>query len=237
MIDLSDRDTCSALVTERHILGGESLRSIERSLGIGKTTLCAWCKRHGIPVRSKSEQAKITNRLPEVVAKRAGVNHWCYGKARPDSSARMIARNPTRMAGVKARAASSKAASWRDKPTAHESLLLSLLAGNEFAFQYAVGPYVLDFAFPRCMVGVELDGKVHDSAARKASDLIRDKWLIERGWKIIRLRQKHLRRPEKFLRVLVENVPNLQIVSALPASGRQYRVLIRDVENPTGRQG
>jgi very-short-patch-repair endonuclease len=70
---------------------------------------------------------------------------------------------------------------WR----AHEKLRLRPLTGLQR--QYRVGPYRLDFALPRQMVGIELDGhRTHSSTQAIAADRIRQRWFEANGWYIIR---------------------------------------------------
>ncbi|MEK9137729.1 MAG: hypothetical protein AAB393_11455, partial [Bacteroidota bacterium] len=71
-----DKSAVKTLISERHWRDGLSIRAIERELGIATSVLNAWCKRHGIVVRSKAEQITACNaadeagtcdsRLPEV---------------------------------------------------------------------------------------------------------------------------------------------------------------------------
>jgi very-short-patch-repair endonuclease len=70
---------------------------------------------------------------------------------------------------------------WR----AHERLRLRPLAG--LVRQYKVGQYRLDFAIPRKLVGIELDGhKTHSSTTAIAADRKRQRWFEANGWYIIR---------------------------------------------------
>ena len=53
--------------------------------------------------------------------------------------------------------------------------------------QHKVGQYRLDFALPRRMIGIELDGqRTHSSTQAIAADRRRQRWLEARGWYIIR---------------------------------------------------
>ena len=68
---------------------------------------------------------------------------------------------------------------------AHQRLKLRTLAG--LVRQYRVGQYRLDFALPRQMVGIELDGhRTHSSTAAIAADRQRQRHLEANGWYIIR---------------------------------------------------
>jgi very-short-patch-repair endonuclease len=70
---------------------------------------------------------------------------------------------------------------WR----AHERLKLWPLAG--LVRQYKVGQYRLDFALPKFLIGIELDGyRTHSSTQAIADDHKRQRWLESGGWYIIR---------------------------------------------------
>ena len=70
---------------------------------------------------------------------------------------------------------------WR----AHQHLKLRPLAG--LVRQYSVGQYRLDFALPRQMIGIELDGqRTHSSTKAIADDRRRQRWLEAHDWYIIR---------------------------------------------------
>ena len=67
----------------------------------------------------------------------------------------------------------------------HQRLKLRPLAG--LVRQYKVSPYRLDFALPRQMIGIELDGyRTHSSTMAIAADRQRQRWLESNGWYIIR---------------------------------------------------
>lgn len=53
--------------------------------------------------------------------------------------------------------------------------------------QLKVNKYFLDLAFLEHMIDVEIDGCQHDRADVKAKDQVRDKFLIENGWKVYRI--------------------------------------------------
>src|SRR6266480_3927234 len=230
------------LIAERHWRGGESIRSIERSIGIGKTTLSGSVKRFGIKIRTRKEQIAITNRAAEVVAKRSGDRHWAWGKrkesdawARAASERMSGSRNPAHHSMEKM--ARGRALTWRAVPTKCERFLATLFtkSGDSFVFQHAVGRFVLDFAWPAYRVGLEIDSTKR-GARRKAKALIRDRFLVEQGWKIIRASNEHAVRPWHLFTVLKQFVRQLKAVSAKPPGTRQYRVLVRDAQYPAGRK-
>jgi very-short-patch-repair endonuclease len=60
------------------------------------------------------------------------------------------------------------------------------LNGLKFRRQHGVGHYVVDFYHPQSMTVIELDGAVHDDLEVKKNDRMREEFLIERGYKVIR---------------------------------------------------
>lgn len=55
--------------------------------------------------------------------------------------------------------------------------------------QYRVGVYRLDFAWPELGVALEVDGWHHGEPARAARDAVRDRWLRQRGWLVLRVHE------------------------------------------------
>lgn len=70
---------------------------------------------------------------------------------------------------------------WRS----HQRLRLRPL--NGLVHQYKVGQYRLDFALPRQLIGIELDGqRTHSSTQAIAADRKRQRWFEANDWYIIR---------------------------------------------------
>ena len=86
----------------------------------------------------------------------------------------------------------------RNESPLEELLLLamnarSLLIG-EFKTQLEVGPYRLDFAFPRAKLCVETDGRHHrEDPGQVARDQRRTSYLSKLGWQVIRFTWKQVR--------------------------------------------
>jgi len=57
------------------------------------------------------------------------------------------------------------------------------LNGHKFVRQEAIGPYIVDFVCRKQRVVVEVDGGQHAIDTR---DAVRDKWLVERGYRALR---------------------------------------------------
>lgn len=57
--------------------------------------------------------------------------------------------------------------------------------------------YFLDFYFPKYNLDLEIDGRQHEDEDRKKSDEIRDKALINNGYKVYRIKWRELRGPSE----------------------------------------
>jgi len=57
------------------------------------------------------------------------------------------------------------------------------LRGYKFVRQEPIGPYVVDFVCREERLIIELDGGQHAESMR---DLMRDRWLTERGYRVLR---------------------------------------------------
>lgn len=244
---LRDRTFVGDLIAREHVAAGKSIRQIEREMGLGKTVLGAWCRRHGIDVRGQAAaSSKANSERPHA----SGEEHW--RAQRPEASQRLSEIHRERMSGdanpvydreAKRKRARTIARTYREQPNPHERLVLDLFEGAhpEPRFQHPVEAYIIDFAFVDELVALELDGRGH--ASRDAQDAERDRWLVDRGWTVVRVQQDSLRdarnrrafRPGKLLRVLKELIPHLEVASPAPTSSGEYRVLVRDAQHAAGR--
>lgn len=59
--------------------------------------------------------------------------------------------------------------------------------GHEPAPQYRIGRYLVDFAFTRDRIALEIDGPHHQRPDIAVKDTFRDGFLRDRGWLVIRL--------------------------------------------------
>jgi very-short-patch-repair endonuclease len=60
------------------------------------------------------------------------------------------------------------------------------LEGLSFRRQTPMGPYIVDFVCHSARIVIELDGETHDFELQQRRDLIRDKWLVSRGYVVQR---------------------------------------------------
>ncbi len=86
-----------------------------------------------------------------------------------------------------------RAKSLHREMTPAERLLWSVLRGNKmhgvhFRNQHAIGNYIADFCAPRKKLIIELDGGQH--LEKEMYDQERDKFLISRGYRVLRFWNK-----------------------------------------------
>jgi very-short-patch-repair endonuclease len=84
-----------------------------------------------------------------------------------------------------------RAKSLRTKMTRAETLLWRYLKAKHlgelsFRRQTPIGPYIADFVCHAARLIVEIDGETHDFEERQRRDAIRDRWLVSRGYVVLR---------------------------------------------------
>ena len=66
------------------------------------------------------------------------------------------------------------------------SLRGTQLDGLKFRRQHPIGPYVVDFVCLERSIVVEINGGQHAEEAQEAKDGVRDKWLQDEGFRVLR---------------------------------------------------
>ncbi len=82
----------------------------------------------------------------------------------------------------------------------------------KFRRQHPMGPHILDFFCNEAKIDIELDGFQHGHPEHAQADAERDRWLEERGIKVLRYWNGRLRREKQVVRdaiwqVLQERAP------------------------------
>ncbi len=92
------------------------------------------------------------------------------------------------------------------KPSYPEQYIIKLL--NELNIitirEYKVGKWFVDFANIDKKLALEIDGKQHEYADRKASDEIKDEFLKNNGWNILRIKWKKI--TKEFREELIKSI-------------------------------
>lgn len=84
--------------------------------------------------------------------------------------------------------------SLRNKSTSAEAALWNLLKnsqlGRKFRRQHSIGNYITDFCCPSEKLIIELDGNVHGEYSQIEKDEIRDKYLEDLDYRILRFENR-----------------------------------------------
>ena len=90
----------------------------------------------------------------------------------------------------------AKARALRREMTRPEARLWQVLRtrpeGLKFRRHHPIGPFVLDFYCPAAKLAIEVDGCAHDMGDNPARDRRRDRWLQEKGLRMLRIPAEHL---------------------------------------------
>ena len=73
------------------------------------------------------------------------------------------------------------------------------ICGIDFSFQYPLRfGFIIDFAFPKQMLAVEADGGYwHQPLKNRNKDIVRDKILRKKGWKVLRFSDEQIMKSVK----------------------------------------
>lgn len=82
----------------------------------------------------------------------------------------------------------------RNNMTEAESAFWSLAKGSGLGEkcrrQYVIGDYIVDFFFRKSMLIVEIDGEYHFTEEQQREDIIRQEWLTNMGYRVLRFSNK-----------------------------------------------
>lgn len=80
------------------------------------------------------------------------------------------------------------------RPSYPEKFFMEVLNNNEIHYEHELpcGKYFIDLAIKDKMIALEIDGKQHQYADRKEKDLEKDKYLVDNGWKVYRIKWKSI---------------------------------------------
>lgn len=78
---------------------------------------------------------------------------------------------------------------------------LGMVEHNDYKTEMPFDKYSLDFAWPEKKICIEIDGEQHERFADyKARDMAKDELLMERGWRIFRIKWKDCyNNPQKYI--------------------------------------
>jgi very-short-patch-repair endonuclease len=92
----------------------------------------------------------------------------------------------------------------RKNLTSTEASLWNLLkhrkvSGYKFRRQHSIGKYIVDFCCPQEMLIIELDGNIHGENQQIAKDEIRDNYLKNLGFTVLRFENKYVFQDPEFV--------------------------------------
>jgi very-short-patch-repair endonuclease len=98
----------------------------------------------------------------------------------------------------------------RNKSTSAEVALWNFLKnsqlGRKFRRQHSIGNYITDFCCPSEKIIIELDGNVHGENLQIEKDEIRDKYLEDLGFRILRFENKLVFQDPDYVLKEIKNV-------------------------------
>lgn len=80
------------------------------------------------------------------------------------------------------------------QPSYPEKFFMDVLDNNQIKYEHELpcGKYFIDLAIEEKMIALEIDGKQHQYTDRKEKDVEKDKYLIDSGWKVYRIKWKSI---------------------------------------------
>lgn len=86
-----------------------------------------------------------------------------------------------------------------------EILAYNILLKNNINFEreYKINKWFIDFALVDKKIAIELDGKQHEHEKRKINDDKKDKYLLDNGWTVIRIKYWEKNKEEKLLKAVM----------------------------------
>jgi very-short-patch-repair endonuclease len=223
------------IIERRHWIGSESLREIERDLGLANGALSRACLRDGVAVRSRSESRRLVeNRID----RKSGESHWRAldraGSAKLSATHGRRMKRMNRDSGFRRSVTDGHASHLRRNPTDGEIVVTQALSesGVPFVFQHVVmDRWILDWAWPEYGVALELDGRGWSSKylRRGDSNTEKERILGEQGWYVVRFAQWRKTEPRlwRVFRVLQHLIPGFEIPGSLPTAPiGEYRMLV-----------
>lgn len=94
------------------------------------------------------------------------------------------------------------------KPSFPEELAIEILdiAQINYEREHKVGKWFIDFALHDSKIALEIDGKQHELPDRKASDALKDSYLVSQGWNVIRIKWLGIKQKTLFVDDIKKNI-------------------------------
>jgi very-short-patch-repair endonuclease len=177
---------CSRSCSNRQrTLSLQTREKISASLCKEKSYLnCGWCKNSFQPL-----QKKIRFCSTSCASKNRQSNPEVLEKLRA-AQLRLIASGAHKGWRSRAKFAQSFPEKYVEELLSKE---FYFIRHRDFEIEFPQGKWFIDFAFLAKKIALEIDGKQHEFLERRASDIEKDKYLVEQGWIVHRVKWKRIR--------------------------------------------
>jgi very-short-patch-repair endonuclease len=79
--------------------------------------------------------------------------------------------------------------------------------GAKFKRQHSIGGYIVDFYCQKYKLIIELDGEIHDTIESKEYDLVKNKYFIELGYKVLRFKNSEVENDTEKVLGIIRSAP------------------------------
>lgn len=182
------------VINKLHWKDGISLFELSNKCGVSRDVFQRECKKRNLKLMSCSEAKLRSNKCK-------GKNHWAFGLTKETSawakktSERMKKNNPSLNKETREKISFSISKRFKNNLLPQEIKALgfiSKLYSEEILVQHPVGSYIADFLLPKINVIIEIDSSSKWGTDRRLSAEKRDKILLNKGFKTIRINKNDL---------------------------------------------
>ena len=204
-IELHFKMSFKDIINNLHLKNKVSIKQLSLQSKVSRAVFQEHAKRLNLPLRSIQEANKLTLNK--------GINHWAFGKNKSNSlihkahSKRMREHNPMKQNSALIKMAKSNAIHFKNNPLPQELIFKNILKSFNIKhiFQYPINRYVIDFFIPKLNLCIEIDSTHKWGKTRRNKAAIKDKFLSEKGFKILRICKKLLTDKSRIINILYTN--------------------------------
>jgi len=179
-----------------HLKDRITILELSNRCGVSRDTFQRQAKKLGLKLRNPKEARKIVQESGKV----SGENHWAFGLRKENSSfakmhsERMKLKNPVFKRSIRNKMSKSVAKYFSENPYPQELLTMKYLdeLNVRYIFQFPIERYVIDFFLIDFNVCLEIDSTGKWGLEKKKRSKIRDKFLLKKGFKTLRIDKRYL---------------------------------------------